>query len=74
MKIKAYRKKDNKAVELETIYIEGTAPELRRLAKFFDHCSNALTDSTENFGHAHLQDFERNEYPRKPDIVIAERL
>lgn len=74
MKIQSYCEHKNKAEELEAVYIEGTPSELKRLARFFEHCANALTDSKDSFGHAHLQDFERGSNPRKPDMVVVKNL
>lgn len=58
--------------EVKAVYFIASPETLRRLARFFERCADGIEDNRKAFGHAHLQDFERHEGPRIPDVIVAE--
>ena len=71
MKIYSHNRKSNRDVETDEITILAAPEELRRLARFISDTAELMLRHGPDFGHEHLQDFERTDDQRKPDVIIA---
>jgi hypothetical protein len=71
MKIYSHDRRSNRDVETDEITILAEPEELLRIARFINNAAGLMRQHGAAFGHEHLQDFERADEGRKPDIVIA---
>ncbi|MDR2982207.1 MAG: hypothetical protein LBV12_08175 [Puniceicoccales bacterium] len=72
MKFYTKNKKTKKHTEANELIILASPDELTRLSRFFAKNALLLKKWDTQFGHAHLQDFERDDdMDRFPDIIIG---
>ena len=72
MKIFGYSKDAGKKLrELAEVSVQADAKELRRLARFIDHCANCIENDSDqgSWEHEHIIDFFADHVG--PDVVVV---
>jgi len=70
MKLYAYLNDDlTNLRELEEVSVQATAKELRRLARFIDHCATCIEKEGQSWEHEHIIDFFADH--AGPDVVVT---
>ena len=55
---------------LEEVSFRADPPQLRTIAKFFNHCADLIETHAGDFGHEHLSDFAK-ELEGGPAVIVA---
>ena len=59
---------------VKQITILASPSELRRIGQFMARAADFLEKHDKDYGHEHLQDFERGSNSKYPDIIIGQAL
>ena len=55
--------------ELAEITLVATPEELRRIAKFLEHCASEIEECGKSWGHEHLSDIDKH-FQNSPHFVV----
>jgi hypothetical protein len=56
---------------VKQITILASPQELRRISRFIENAADLMEKHGEDYGHEHLQDYDRKDDERYPDIIIG---